>query len=375
MSATADPLYTLFVLCGLWIAAPDFTLQKIFLSLPFYTLGLLSKETAIVFPAMMIACIFLMKPGRWRWQTYLQTWPLWIVALAYLIARKTIWNFNDTFQFYKTANIYTEHFSYRVFTFLATLPSYVQLLFWPRDLQMDHEFPVFTGFALPVVIGTGLLLAGVWSVWHERKSMRPLWSFAFLWFLAAHVPHMGVLLPVNAFFLEHWLYLPVIGFFLVGAQTLFDLNLARKILAALSVAVAVLFAVLTWNQNQVWATPISLYTHILQFSPNIARIHNNLAMALSDQHQERRAMEHYMKAIELSDVYPQSHHNLGLLMIRDMQIDDAIKQFERALEMNPDFYQSAFVLSQIYHQKGDMQKADEYSRRAIEAQRKVMPTF
>lgn len=106
---------------------------------------------------------------------------------------------------------------------------------------------------------------------------------------------------------------------------------------ALVILLAALLSVLTFRQNQVWSTPISLYTHILKLNPNVARVHNNLAMAYSDLHEDRLAIEHYSKAIELSDVYPQTHHNLGLLYLRNGQQQEAIRQFERALQLDPHF--------------------------------------
>jgi tetratricopeptide (TPR) repeat protein len=360
-SATADPLYAAFLLAGLLVAAPDFTLTKILWSIPFYIGGMLSKETGIVFPALIIACMFLMSERRWSFKTYIRTLPLWGIALLYLILRKTVLNFDNSFVFYKTSNIYTEHFWYRLLTFFATIPSYLSLLIWPTDLHIDRYFPVYVSlWSAPVLLGIAWLLLGVFVLLWERKSQRPTGSWAFLWFLAAHVPHTGVLLPVNAFFLEHWLYLPSVGLFIALAQVLTEtLKESRWILLPVSGVTAIL-AFATFEQNKVWANPISLYTHILKFNPNVARVHNNLAMAYSDLHEDQLAIEHYNKAIEMSDAYPQTHHNLALLLVRHGLVQEAITHLKRAIELNHDFYQSANVLAQIYHSLGDTQDEQHY---------------
>jgi hypothetical protein len=350
VSATADPLYATFMLAGLICAAPEFSWGSVWLSILFFVGGLLSKETAIVFPAVMMVCVFLMNRRRWSIRPYLVTLPLWAVAIGYLVLRKTVLDFNNTFEIYTTANVYTESVLVRLATFFATIPSYVSLIFWPTNLHMDRAFAVFTDWLYaPVLLGIAWLLLGIFMIAWERKSSRPVWSFAFLWFLAAHVPHMGVLLPVNSFFLEHWMYVPSIGFFIVASETLMTWTKSSRRVSvpatALVILLAALLSVLTFRQNQVWSTPISLYTHILKLNPNVARVHNNLAMAYSDLHEDRLAIEHYSKAIELSDVYPQTHHNLGLLYLRNGQAQEAKLQFERALQLDPHFSPSLHQLN------------------------------
>jgi tetratricopeptide (TPR) repeat protein len=362
-SATADPSYALFILAGLFFAAPDFSPAKIMASIPFYVLAICCKETGIVFPAMMIACIFLMSDRRWVPRTYFKTWPLWLMAILYLVMRKTILNFDNTFEFYKTANIYTENIGYRILTFLATIPSYLALLVWPENLQMDHQFSVFiTPWAPPVLVGVAWLLLGLLMLAWERNSERPIWSWAFLWFFAAHVPHTGVLLPVNSIFLEHWMYLPSIAFFVALAQTLTEKVREPWWALVPTVGVAGALGYATFQQNEVWATPVSLYTHILQLNPRVARVHNNLAMAYSDLHQDQQAIEHYRKAIELSDVYPQTHHNFGLALLRLGHPEEGVAQLKRALELDANFYHSARVLAELYHQAGDTANEQHYTQ-------------
>ncbi len=91
-SATDDPLYTFFVLSGLLaLFGPSdgekIGWKRISLATSFYILGLLSKETAIVFPAVMVACLFLVRKERWKPKTYFTTLPFWVIAGLYLLAR------------------------------------------------------------------------------------------------------------------------------------------------------------------------------------------------------------------------------------------------------------------------------------------------
>ncbi len=290
--------------------------------------ALLSKESAIVFPALAVVCLFYLRASRWNYKTYLITLPFWLIAFGYLLARKTFLNFENTFQFYKVANLYTENILFRCYTFLATLPSYLEIVAWPVGLHMDRSFPVFVGFFLwPVILGFCILALAGYVIWKERGARNPIWSFGILWFLAAHVPHMGILLPVNSFFLEHWLYLPSIGLIICVGDWLSRQQLVSPVVVRSAVAgVAIVLGILTFMQNRVWDTPISF-----------------------------------------SDEYPQTHHNLALALVRKKRIDEAIKHLERALELDKDFYHSSTVLAEIYHQMGMTPLAEAYSKRAAES--------
>jgi tetratricopeptide (TPR) repeat protein len=369
MSATADPLYTFFVLLGLLLIAPAFKARDLALACLIFLLGLLSKEAAIVFPALAVVVRgYLLPPERrWHWRPYLVTLPFWLLAAAYLLARKTFLNFDNTFDFYKTANVYTENWWVRLYTFMATLPSYLELLFWPHGQHMDRAFPVFVNFWLaPVLIGAVILTIAALVCGWEAATGRSKRSLVIFWFAAAHVPHTGVLLPVNSFFLEHWMYLPSIALFWAIGHTLAT-RVPAKIGSALTAVIVLSLSVATWKQNKVWADPITFYENILSYGPRVARVQNNLAMAYSDAGRDDDAIQHYQEAIRLEDIYPQTHHNLALAYLRQGKVAEARAEFERALRLKPDFFPSLHALAELSRQLGDLNKAKEYEERYQEA--------
>ena len=367
MSATADSMYTCFCLLSCLVLLPSFSWRRTIFATSLFACGLLTKEAAIVLPALALVCRWTTSSARWRLRTYAFSVPLWSTAFVYLIARKTILDFDQTFQFYKQGNIYTDHLSVRIYTFLATLPSYFELLVRPVGLHMERSFPVFTSFAFaPVVIGFAMVSAvAIYLLWSRGQRGLAL-AFGLLWFAAAHVPHTGILIPVNAFFLEHWLYLPSVGFFLGMAATFLQPNWK-----AWPAVLALPLAVLTFKQNQVWATPETFYTNVLKFNPNAVRAHNNLAMFYSDEKRLEKAIEHYRLAISISDDYAQTHYNLALTLLQLNRTDDAIKELERAIEINPDFYYSYMRLSQIYETRNDAHRAQFYLNRFNEVRTRL----
>jgi hypothetical protein len=365
MSATADTLYTFFCLLGVCVLLPDFSKRRLGVACMIFVLALLSKESAIVLPALATVCLFFVHPDRLRPRTYLRLWPLWVLASGYFLARRTVLDFHHSFDFYKTTNIYTENILYRFYTFLATLPSYLELLVWPRGLHMDRSFPVYTNLTGAVVVGGVLLLVALaWLVW-GRGRRGLVAAFACLWFVAAHAPHMGVLLPVNSLFLEHWLYLPTVGLFLGLLHKLGGLSESRAWARVLTGGVILVLAsevYATQRQNRVWADPVTFYRNILRYEPvGSARVHNNLAMALGGG-EESEAIFHYRRAIEIEDRYPQTHYNLALLLWKRGREDEAIAELKRSLELNSSFFYGYQALSEIYAKRGDRAQSEFYAR-------------
>lgn len=362
MSATADPLHALFILAGLNIAIPTFSIRRLAIAMGFFLLALLSKESAIVFPALLFTMVFFFAKRRFHWRTYLPTLPFWLVAGGYFISRFTFLNFNNDFSLYKEANIYSENILYRFFTFLATLPSYVELFFWPQNLHIDHNFPVFVGFFIfPVIVGTVILaLAGLASYfWHWA-------AWALLWFIASYFPQSGVLIPVNAIFLEHWMYLPSIGIFISLAKSCESIPKARYILSGIASVVAITFACLTYQQNWVWENPTTLFSHILKFNPGADRVRHNLAMAYSDNGDMDQALEQYNIVLNSNPNLPQTHHNMGRIYLQKGDWEKAESHFLKAISLRSNFFPSYGALAELYYKKGDLQKAEEYKKKLRE---------
>ncbi len=355
MSATADPLHTLFILASL------LNLKRMWLATVFFVFALLSKESGVVLLPLAVTVLAVKAKKPLSWRSYVKIWPLVVVTVVYLIARKTVLNFDDTFTFYPEPNIYTENMHFRFFTFLATLPKYFGLLFWPSSLHMERDFPVFAGWMeWPVILGGLILTSAIALVAFDYKKAVRAGALAALWFFMAHVPHTGVLLPVNSFFLEHWMYLPSIGLVLGMFYWLNQKKWNVKWITGATFAAAAALGSVTFFQNRVWADPVTFYEHILSQAKGTQRVHNNLGMAYSERGQSERAIEHYMKAVEIKDSYPQVRHNLGEEYLKRGDVQTALLHLHRAVEIDPGFYHSYRNLAAIYQRLGNEQQFTKY---------------
>jgi hypothetical protein len=385
MSATADTLYTFFILASLLIMTPQFKPRQMFFGFLFFALGLMSKESAIIFPGLLVSVIFLSSKGdsnieRWRWKTYVKTLPFWLTSCFYFALRQTVLNFNQDFNMYKQATVYTEHIFYRLLTFFATLPSYLELFFWPHDLHIDRDFEIYTSFSLLPLLGLFICLAGLFSLtqaFRYRRDGRFLFSaWVTLWFGAAYFPQSGVLIPVNSLFLEHWMYLPSIAIFIgLGHAIEPWLESPRRLLklgtaAALGTS-AIALGVCTYKQNELWSDSITLYSTILNYNPvhKPIRVLHNLAMAYSDRGDYLKALEEYKVLLNATPVYPATYHNVARIYASLKQYDLAEKYYLEALKASPDFFPSYEDLMSLYAYLGQTAKAQDLKQKYQDSNR------
>ncbi|HUY68717.1 MAG TPA: tetratricopeptide repeat protein, partial [Alphaproteobacteria bacterium] len=355
ISSMADPLCTLLCLVGLLIVLPDASLRRCLYAVPVFLLALLSKESAAVFPALIVVCLYLVSPARLRPKTYLPTWPLWLVEVAYVIVRFTVlrsYGFQDFSRpEYHYLQLYATHLSYRIYTALAVLPCYLGVLLWPVGLHMERDFPVYLDpFHWQVAVGAAMVAGAVAQIIWGRGRRGLALSWGFLWFAVAQAPNSGILVPTDALFLEHWMYVPTIGLFLGLAESLaawIERQQAAEKLrrgAAIIVCIAALvLGVRTIDQNMVWRNSFTLYAWLFSFGHGSARAHNNLGVAYAEIKKYPEAVAQFREAIRISDTLAESHLNLGVALLdlpdQKAHMAEAVAQLKRAIAMNPELYQ------------------------------------
>lgn len=399
INSRGDSLYTFFAFMSLYLLSLSFRSQKIKLKLYNETLQL-GKVSLLLFSSMAyIASIFSKEIGimtlglqfllilligmhqsgfgqlisffKKNTAHLIYFLGQCLIAIGYMGLRATILNFSDSFNLYGEQNVYTTHLWVRLMTFNSVLWQYFKLLFWPHPLYMDRSVEIVTRPFPLLLVGTLLVTLVIicLSIWEYRRTKKMWLLFGAMWFVIGLTPVSGII-PINGLMYEHWLYVPMIGFWIFWIRLsqllctytplilLTKTTLLRKFVYGVTSIFVVVLCFLTLHQNWLWRNPISLYTHLLQYTRS-ARIHNNLAMAYSENRQSDLAIQQYQAAIQLSDVYPQTHHNLANEYAAQEKYDLAAQEFETAIEMSPQFYISYIPLIKIYilQQKYDRAQA------------------
>ncbi|MBI3952388.1 MAG: hypothetical protein HY336_00325, partial [Candidatus Doudnabacteria bacterium] len=325
-NSLGDSLSVFFMFLGL-----IFFLQKKHWLYPLamFALALMSKETAIIFPGLVLLIELykyhfereareiapkrdLSLIARDGLQILKPLSPYIGLALIYIILRATALNFADSFNLYHGENVFTSSIFVRIFTFFRILTVYFSLFFWPNVLHMERSVEVAKFlFQTDVVLG-GLIFVLILTIAFLGRKKYPVMAFGFLWFLFALAPTSNILVPINGLLYEHWLYVPLIGIALVifelGSSLVKRFPMLIKLAIAIIIVIVVSLSSRTIIRNTDWQDSIRFYTQTLAYAPGSYRVINNLGMEYSERGMQDQAKVIYYKAIALDDRNPVAYH-------------------------------------------------------------------
>jgi Tfp pilus assembly protein PilF len=339
-----------------------------------YLLGLLSKEQALVFPALALVYEHFYRPGREttsfraKWHRYL---PLCLTVAAYLAFRRLALG-----SFAPAVSRPTLPWSSVFLNAIALVGGYLGKLVWPVHLTAFYVFHESHSLREPRVLAglVGLILCAGLFVWLWRHA-HPV-SFAFLWMGATLAPVLNARWMPAQVFAERYLYLPSIGFcwLVAWAATVAwrkaDGKSARGIFLQRSVAlglvvVACFYAVATVRRNRDWRTDEVLYRRTLAAQPDAQLIHTNLGVVYSDRGDWADAEREWTLALGPGKPYAPTLNNLGLLRKNQRRYSEAADLFNQAIALRPKYVDPYKNLAEMYVETGRLDDADSKFTQAV----------
>lgn len=343
-----------------------------YFSLAMYVMSLLSKESALILPGLLIISDFLLQPASHRFWVRIRdilksAWPFIVTALIYVALRATVLNFANTFNFYNEDNPFTSSFYLRLLTFFQVLQIYFGLLAWPYDLRVERILEYPTTFWRPAVMfgaAFAATLAGS-AVYFWNK--KPYVTFGVLWLFIGLFMTSNLVVPINALVYEHWLYVPIIGIALIVIRTIQDTSrtpFGRNAWLKTFILILVIYAALSIKRNTEWRTAIGFYENLIQHSPTY-RVLNNLGMEYSEKNMQVEGERTYLKAIALNPENPVAYHNLAGTYRDTGRRELAKETFRKALALDPKFMFSYRSLAQMYLEEEDYRSARIYLHQTL----------
>jgi len=272
-----------------------------------FAAALLWKETAIIFPLIIMAYVFcLSEPAtaiRRAGSTLRRSLPYWCILGLYFLLRLRVLGFVVTRQ----RNWILSRFELGL-TALNLMSTYCWKLIAPIHLNAYYVFvPVRTlqdPRALAAILF--LILAAVAIVYGLRRA--PLASFAALWVFITLIPALNVYAVGRNVFAERYLYLPSVGFcFLIVLMAArvgdaLPVRLRSFALAVVLAGVLLLFMGQTFARNPIWRDDTTLFTGTLESSPNAPFVQNMVAAVQPNNATgQDSAISHYLRAISFAE--------------------------------------------------------------------------
>ncbi len=357
VSGVTDPLMTLLLLPAFYFylrfrkGGAKYLLGC---ALGFFFLALLSKETAIALPVVVLYCeLFHFKGEASFTQRLVRS-----SRLLALFAMPTAIYFLMRYHALSTL-VFSGEPRYPLVPSLLTVPlailKYLGLMLVPWGYSYQHytDFVETAGsasflapFALLTAMAIGLALL---------KS-REL-TFAAVWFIVMLAPALASLRQFEPAYLlqERYLYAPSIGICLaiaLGIELLAERDWfgsrARAVAATLAVVLVFVWGAVFVRQNRVWDDTVTVYKNSVAVSPRAPLAHVLLSRSYYDAGRPREAEAEARAALDLDSRCATAYLTLSYFARMSGKLDKACEYLEDGISAVPESTATRHDLATIY---------------------------
>jgi protein O-mannosyl-transferase len=355
-----DPLLMVFFLLSmitlLRVKESPSPINVLFHATAFF-LAIFSKETALVFPAIALAWIGLVRKEKLLDKANVPLFIGWGTVIA-------LWLFLRP-----STAAWTSHENdyYSMAAFIANLPTIPELfgkIVIPVNLSVYPKFSSASTIGGIIII---VLIAGIFL--KERKMPPPLALFALVWMLVLQLPGMAVQTydSANRFdYVESRFYGSLAGFAILLPVIL--QNLFREKEKNAVYAFAVIFAVFcgtSISRSGYYSDALTFWTQATIDAPHAASPHFSRGVVIMKISRDPAAAAiSYREAIALDPGNYRYHNNLGRAYEMMGRLDDAAGEYRLAMDQNPSDPVSPFNLGNVAYRKKDFAGAEMFWSRA-----------
>lgn len=324
-------------------------------SLGWMVLGVLSKPTAVVTPAILIVLDRVVFGRSWK-QVARSIWPWFAIAVPCVIWTKLI---------QPGEQIWVPPLMYRPLIATDALAFYLQKIVLPLRNCFDYgrrpEVVIAKGWLYYTWIAPVVVAVVLWRV----RRQLPLVVAGVVLAVAGLLPVLG-LVPFHyqgyTTVTDHYLYLPMAGVALAVAGALAKVPAqprASRAAAAIACIVLVTFGIRAWAVADVWKDNRSLYRNVIQVNPDSWLALNNLG-------HDYLIQGNYL--LDLSAAQKQSGESEQAEKTHQRAMDEfkqAEKYFRGAYRANPTYLQAKVNIAAAVAQLGRLAEAIDITREAI----------
>jgi tetratricopeptide (TPR) repeat protein len=252
-------------------------------------------------------------------------------------------------------------------TRLATAPGLVlanlRLLFVPIGLRVLHGFePVTSPLSGAAWLPAAVLIAAL-PLLPRAFRFDPVLGFGLGWILLALVPVSGLpalLQPTPL--AERYLYLPSVGWALVVASLLARAGRAGLVVALIAIPA---FAAIALAHLPPWRSDLTLATRMCEDAPRSALAHSSLGLATYRLGRWEEGAREFAIAAELRPADPWNHYYLGCSERRLGRLAPAEAALRKALGLGMRFAPAHLELCEVLEQDRRLSGAEAECRAAI----------
>ena len=239
--------------------------------------------------------------------------------------------------------------------------TYQRLLAFPVNQNLYYDYPVYSKATAPVVfawlVHAALLGGALWAI--ARGGRRRPWllvvGFGVAWFYLALAVESS-LVPIPMFINEYRVYLPSAGLMMAGV-VLFVSIVPLRAGRAVALSLLVLFSVLTFERNALWADRVALWQDVVAKSPGRSRAYGNLGNTYYLSGRIEDAIAAYERELALDPSAYRQRVNLGIMRMEQGRYVEGAGEFREALRLQPGLGVARYNLAAALYLTGRPEEA------------------
>jgi len=311
----------------------------------FLFLSLLTKETAILLPALVIFYFWFIDQGKISRSDK----SLLIIGSA---AVGFVWFLMRNFALGGEPINYYSAFLGMMNNSGAILLGIGKLIL-PVNLSV---LPIMQDSTLVYGIIITIILVVAWAISKQRRNNYLI--FGLIWFLVFLLPSF---IRLNSLpdFLEHRLYVPFIGFLIAFAEIdwIKNLDFTRKKVKITCFVILIIFALITVIHSQKFNDRLTFWKQAANDSPHSPLAQRNLGAMYYLEGNADLAVEYYNKALLINPEEAMVHNNLGLIYAGKGNLVQAEKEYKLELAMYPNYDKALLNLGDLYYREKKVAEA------------------
>lgn len=352
-----------FLLCSLliYIWSIDNKKSKVyFVSIFLFLLALFISEKLVVFPLILLMYEFCLKRFKNNWRKLIPFWligGLWALRLTGLISSRV--------SSLETVHYQESGIENPLIQVPTAVTSYLQLIFWPKNLTFYHSEMFFTQTEYLLKLGGFILFLAI-TAFFLKKDRR-----IFFWLSFFIITLLPTLTPFRISWIvaERYVYLGALGVIVpiaLAIKKIGEISKNQKLPYILLAFFLLTLSIRTVIRNTDWKNQDTLWLATDKTSPSSSQNHNNLGDLYARHGDLEKAVEEFKKAIELKPNYGDAYHNLANIYGQMGKNDLAIENYQKAISTNPNLWQSHQNLANIYHQQGKIDLVRQELEKALQ---------
>lgn len=313
-----------------------------------FALALMSKAMAVTLPLVLLLLDYWPlnrlppRTGREPWWLIREKLPFILMTLAICVV--TLFTQNQAMEYSRKLS-----FAARAANAVVSYVRYLGKSFWPDNLAVIYPHPGY--WPALVVLGSGLILAGIswFAVGNARQ--KPYLLFGWCWFIGMLLPVIGLVQAGSQAMADRYTYLPLVGLLLALVWAAADWAATssgrNRLMAGVAVGALILCTIRTHTQIATWQNTETVFRHALAVTSGNWVAHFNLADLAMQRHQLTR--QALTAPISPGKTAPQARDDLG----------EVLRHCRAGLEIHPTLTGPRILLAKALLERGDLDQAWE----------------